>query len=127
MSQSSRSPTPTSDPVGSFLRELPERGRMPWLVISTGRIGIDIREAGKSERWTLTVKQDHVDVSRVGGEADITLIGDREVFNEIVTGKSHAISAALRGVLIMHGERRDLLFVFQRLMPGLEPAQERQS
>lgn len=63
------------------------------------------------DRGAITVSQE------AAGEADVTVATDHETCDGIVEGRVNATTAALRGLVQVHGDV-DLLFYFQRLFPA---------
>lgn len=115
-----------SDAIETFLRELPERGQVAWLRPVNGSIRVDLREGGDTDSWVLTFDAGRIEVAEVGGGADVTVAGERDVFNRLVAGQTNTVAAVLRGALHAQG-RLELLYVFQRLMPPATARAERAS
>ena len=77
--------------------------------------------ASRPERWFVAVKRGDVTVSRRNAQADCTVRADSEVFDAIMSGRSNAFAATLRGAAVIDGDV-SLLATFQRLLPGPPPA-----
>ena len=72
-------------------------------------------------RNTLSL-HDALPISRRNVRADCVVSADKALFDDIVTGKTHAVAAALRDELNLEGDVR-LVVALQRLFPG--PARSR--
>jgi predicted lipid carrier protein YhbT len=112
------------DGIAEFFSELARRGYEPLLAKVTGRVGVEVVDGDRTERWVVDVAKGHTAVSREGGAADCTIRADRALFERLCRGEENAVAATLRGALVCSGDV-ELLFALQRIFPG--PAQERAS
>ena len=71
----------------------------------------------RPEHFYVVLDRGAITVSQEAGEADVTVAADHDTFDGIVEGRVNATTAALRGLVDMHGDV-DLLFYFQRLFPA---------
>jgi SCP-2 sterol transfer family len=116
-------PKPGSDPLpadsgtSSFFEELQQRGHEPILKGETGTMRFDLYRGSGLERWFVTVADGNVTVSHSRGRADTVTAVDGELFDLIARGEANALTAQLRGALVVDGDQH-LLMVFQRLFPG---------
>ncbi|MET8043379.1 SCP2 sterol-binding domain-containing protein [Micromonospora sp. NPDC005215] len=100
-----------------YLRQL-DAGRLPNLPETTaGTLRLDARSDGCTEHWYLTVRDQHVQVTRSADDADLVVRADRRVFDRMVTGELHPGAAMLRNELTMQGDMH-LLMVLRRIFAG---------
>jgi putative sterol carrier protein len=106
-----------TDPTAEFFEELGTRGSEPLLRRTTGTVRFDLSSGKRTERWLVAITTGDLAVSRRNLRADCVVSTDRALFDDIVTGKTHAVAAALRDELRIEGDVR-LVVAFQRLFPG---------
>jgi hypothetical protein len=106
-------PTETED----FFRQLGERGYEPILKGDSGTLRFDVDRGGRIERWFITVACGDVSVSHARGRADGVVRLNGDLFDQLIAGTANAVSAQLRGVLVVEGDLH-LFLVFQRLFPS---------
>jgi putative sterol carrier protein len=111
-----------TDPTAEFFEELGTRGSEPLLRRSTGTVRFDLSNGKRTERWLVAITKGDLAVSRRNVRADCVVSADKALFDDIVTGKTHAVAAALRDELNLEGDVR-LVVALQRLFPG--PARSR--
>jgi putative sterol carrier protein len=102
------------DATAEFFETIAERGKFAALHKATGTLRIDLKDNGHITKWFVSMEEGNVTVSHKNGAADCTLQADKETFDKIVTGKSNAMAAILRGTLDFEGDPL-LLVLFQRL------------
>ena len=104
--------------IQGLLEALATRGRArPLPTAVSGVIRMDVDDAGRTERWFLTMRKGAVTVARKGGEPDCVLRGDAATFAAVLSGEANMMAAILRGALEVEGKML-LLVVLQRLAPG---------
>jgi|GEM_PF-589001 len=108
---------PAGDPVAAFFGELGQRGHEPLLRKVSGRIRFDLGDGGDTEPWLVTVNRGELTVAQEAGQADCTIRGERQVFEELVGGRKNLMAAVLRGALACHGDL-ELLLAIQRIFPA---------
>jgi putative sterol carrier protein len=81
-----------------------------------GTLGFDV-EGKHPEHFHVVLDRGAITVSQETGDADVTVATDQATFDGIVEGRINATTAALRGLVHVHGDV-DLLFYFQRLFPA---------
>jgi hypothetical protein len=69
------------------------------------------------ERWYLAIDKGELSVSHRNARADAVLRADKALFELILTGKTNAMAAILRGALLLEGDFR-LAVRVERLFPG---------
>lgn len=106
-----------ADPTSEFFRDLGQRAYEPLLKRTSGTLRFDISEGKRTERWLVAITKGEVAVSRSNVRADCVVSIDRALFDDVVSGKTNAMAAMLRGALSVEGEVH-LLVPFQRLFPG---------
>ena len=99
------------------MESLPSRGDDPVLRQLTGTIRFDLRDGKAVESWFLALDKGDVKVSHRKAKADCVAAMDKELCDDLVTGKTNGFAAALRGDIELDGEVA-LLLEFQRLFPG---------
>jgi putative sterol carrier protein len=106
-----------ADATAEFFGELGRRGHEPLLEKATGTVRFDLEQGSRTEHWLVAVKKGDVVVSRENAEADCVFRTERELFDLVVGGEMNAMAALLRGAMSVEGDR-ELLVLFQRLLPG---------
>jgi putative sterol carrier protein len=111
-----------AEPTQEFFTGLATR-HQPLLERTTGVVRFDITDGERTEHWTLEIRKGDVTVSHKGPSADCVLSTDIATFDAILTGKTNAMAAVLRGALDVQG-KIILLAALQRLFPGSEATAE---
>jgi putative sterol carrier protein len=106
-----------TDATAQFFDALVERGHEPLLEKATGTVRFDLKDGSKTDRWLVTVIKGDFTVSRQNLRADCVVTADKSLFDGIVSGKTNAMAALLRGAMGVEGDVQ-LLVLFQRLLPG---------
>ena len=106
-----------TDPTAEFFQELGKRGNEPLLRRTTGTVRFDLTNRKRTERWLVDITRGDLAVSRRNLRADCIVSADKALFDDIVTGKTHSVAAALREELRLEGDVR-LVVALQRLFPG---------
>jgi putative sterol carrier protein len=109
-----------SDATTTFFEALGSREREPLLQRASGTVRFELRDGETIDRWRVTMTGETVEVRHRGGAADCVVRADRAVFDRIVLGRSNAMAALLRGVMIVEGDPTSLVLL-QRLFPGPPP------
>ncbi|MFI6819881.1 SCP2 sterol-binding domain-containing protein [Micromonospora sp. NPDC050187] len=84
---------------------------------TAGTVRLDVSGNGSTEHWHLTIDQQTVRVTRSAEEAELVVRADREVFDQLATGRTHIVGALLRNDVTARG-RLPLLTVLRRILPG---------
>ena len=106
--------------IVEFFEELGQREHEPLLGKVTGRVRFDLVDAGRPDRWLVSVDKGNTTVLHKGGPADCTVRADRALFERLCRGEENALAAVLRGALVCTGDV-ELLFAIQRIFPGPPP------
>jgi putative sterol carrier protein len=106
-----------TDATAEFFDALVERGHEPLLEKATVTVRFDLKDAKKTDRWLVSVVNGDLAVSRRNLRADCVVSADKALFDDIVSGKTNALAAMLRGAMSIEGDTQALV-LFQRLFPG---------
>lgn len=112
------------DAITEFFDELASRGHEPLLQRGTGTIRFDVRDGEEIDRWRVSMMGETIEVKHGGGSADCVVRAERALFSRIVSGRTNAMAAMLRGVLTVEGDAVSLV-LFQRLFPSPPPGADR--
>ena len=107
----------TTDATAEFFAALVERGHEPLLEKATVTLRFDLKDANKTDRWLVSIVKGDLAVSRQNLRADCVASADKALFDDIVSGKTNALAAMLRGAISIEGDTQPLV-LFQRLFPG---------
>jgi predicted lipid carrier protein YhbT len=105
------------DPLDSFFDALADRGHEAVLEGESATMRFDVAEGETSQRWYVTVTNGDVSVSHRRIRADAIVRADRVALTAVVSGRSNAMAAMLRGLLVVEGDWAPLA-MFQRILPG---------
>src|SRR3954463_16524299 len=99
-----------------FFAELEGRGHEPMLRRLSATVRWDILDGDRIEHRLVRVP--HGDVRGAGGDgpADCVIVAEREVCDDVVTGRTSALAALLRGAAAVDGEF-ELMVLGPRLFP----------
>ena len=103
------------DVTSEFFESLRRRGPEPLLGNARGSLRFDLIDS--SERWLVSMDSGNLTVSRRGGKADCIVRARKKVFDRVAAGTQNALTAMLRGELVVEGDPM-LLVRFQRLLPS---------
>ena len=115
--------------IVEFLDDLGRRdGHEPLLARVSATVDFDITDGGRTEHRSLRVDHGEVRVSGDSAMADCVIGGDRRVFDDMLTGRTTAMAALLRGELAVQGDP-EFLVLLQRVFPGraADPGEGRSS
>jgi hypothetical protein len=105
------------DATAEFFGALAERGGEPPLQTMKGTIRFELMDGKRTERWLVTLAKGDVTVSRKNAEADTVVRIDKQLFDQIASGKANAMASLLRGTVGIQGDL-ELAVRFVRLFPG---------
>jgi predicted lipid carrier protein YhbT len=106
-----------ADQTNEFFEALRQRAHEPLLELAEGTIRFDIADNDRVVHWFVSVDNGDVTVSRSRKRADCTIRGPKAIFEGVATGEINAMTAALRGAIVIEGDA-ELLTLFQRVLPG---------
>ena len=113
-----------TDATAEFFDALVERGHEPLLEKATVTVRFDLKDAKKTDRWLVSVVKGDLAVSRRNLRADCVVSADKALFDDIVSGKTNALAAMLRGAMSIECDTQPLV-LFQRLFPGRSRSRRR--
>jgi putative sterol carrier protein len=106
-----------ADATADFFDALAKRGPEPLLGRTRATMRFDIGSEGDVDHWLVRIEDGAVVVTHADGDADSIIRSERAAFNEVAAGRTNAMSATLRGALVLEGDPR-LLVRVQRLFPA---------
>jgi putative sterol carrier protein len=115
-----------TDATADFFDALVARGHEPLLEKATVTVRFDLKQGKKTDRWLVSIVKGDLAVSRQNSRADCVASTDKALFDDIVSGKTNALAAMLRGAMNVEGETQPLV-LFQRLFPGPPRSRKRRS
>ena len=101
----------------AFFEELGRRGHEPLLERVRATVRFDIGDGASVDHRLLRIDRGDIGVTSDDVPADCTVIVDSALLDEIIEGRTGAMSAFLRGALIIEGDPEVLVLV-QRLFRG---------
>jgi putative sterol carrier protein len=104
------------DATTEFFHGLEARGHEPSLAKVSASLRFDLTN-GRTARWLVSINKGDIAVSRGNGQADCVVRADRRLFDRIASGEASPVTAFLRGVMEVEGDRQ-LLVLFRRLLPS---------
>jgi predicted lipid carrier protein YhbT len=106
-----------SDATQQFFEDLENRGYEPLVAKYSGRVGFEVVDGKRTDRWMVEIHKGDLVVSRGGGTGGCTIRADKSLFDRLASGEQNAMAAALRGALVCTGDV-ELLLAIQRIFPG---------
>jgi putative sterol carrier protein len=104
-------------PTEAFFAALGAKGRDPHLAHAAGTVRFEVTGGPHVERWSVVIDHGDVTVSRRRLRADAVVKIDRDAMDRLVTGRSNAMAAAVRGELTAEGDLA-LVLLLQRIFPA---------
>jgi putative sterol carrier protein len=117
MAQKGKEPGHAGDATARFFEDLDSRDYEPLLHDGSGSLRVDLSDGGEVEHFTVRIDKGKVRVSRSAGRADATVRTERAMFNKMANGTVNAMSALLRGTLVIEGDL-GIATAFSRLFPS---------
>lgn len=113
-------------PTDQFFDDLDRRGREPLLTRVSATIRFDITDGEQTEHRLIRI--DHGDIRvAVGNEpADCVIRAERAVCDDVVSGRTSALAALLRGAAAVEGDM-EVMVLAQRLFTGSQSVPSRRS
>ena len=106
-----------TDATTEFFDDLGKRGHEPLLEDVTGTIRLDLDHGKETDHWFVAIHEGDISVSHRNAKADSVIRTERELFDDIASGRANSMAAMLRGLVAAQGNL-ELLVRFQRLFPG---------
>jgi len=105
-----------TDATNEFFDELDRRGHEPMLKRLSATLRWDIVDRDRTEHRLVRIVHGDIRVTVSDEPADCVIIAERAVCNDVITGRTSALAALLRGAAAVEGDR-DLMVLAQRLFP----------
>ena len=99
-----------------FFAELERRGHEPMLRRLSATVRWDILDGDRIEHRLIRIDHGDVRVTVSDEPADCVIIAERVVCDDVVTGRTSALAALLRGAAAVDGDF-ELMVLAQRLLP----------
>ena len=113
-------------PIDQFFDDLDRRGREPLLTRVSATIRFDITDGEQTEHRLIRIDHGDIRVS-VGDEpADCVIRAERAVCDDVVSGRTSALAALLRGAAAVEGDM-EVMVLTQRLFTGSQSVPSRRS
>jgi putative sterol carrier protein len=112
----------TSSTMADFFADLGRRGHEPLLRRLTATVRFDIVDGDRTEHRLITIDHGDIRVDESHQPADCVITADRAVCDDVVSGRTSALAALLRGAVSVQGDP-ELMVLMQRLFPRSQPAQ----
>lgn len=106
-----------TDPTVALFDALEQRRHVPRLKKVHGSVRFDLAHDKQTDYWLVAIDDGDISVSREKRDADCVVHADKGLFDQVVSGRENAISALLRGAVLVEGEL-ELLVLLDRLLPG---------
>lgn len=100
-----------------FFAELSRSGHKSVLVRAVGTVRFDLADGRVTRQRQIDIDRGDVRITHDDTPADCVVHTSRALFDDIVTGRSNAMTAMLRGALAVEGDP-ELLVLVQRIFPG---------
>jgi putative sterol carrier protein len=105
-----------TDATDEFFAELGRRGHEPMLKRLEATLRWDIREDDRTEHRLVRIDHGDLEVTSSEGAADCVISAERAVCDDVITGRTSALAALLRGTATIEGDL-ELMVLAQRLFP----------
>jgi putative sterol carrier protein len=106
--------------TAEFFDNLGRRGHEPLLERVTATVRFDITDGDRTEHRLIRIDRGDIGVEVSDGPADCVIVAGRAVCDDVVSGRTSALAALLRGEAAFEGDP-ELMVLMQRLFPR-EPA-----
>ncbi|WP_374969649.1 SCP2 sterol-binding domain-containing protein [Terrabacter sp. BE26] len=102
------------DATDEFFEELARNGREPTLKRLRATLRWDIVDGDHTDHRLVRIIHGDIRVTASDEPADCVIIAERGVCNDVITGRTSALAALLRGAVAVEGDR-ELMVLAQRL------------
>ena len=103
-----------TDATDEFFDELERHGHEPMLNRLSGTLRWDIVDGDRTDHRLVEIVHGDIRVTRSDLPADCVITAERAVCNDVITGRTSALAALLRGAAAVEGDR-ELMVLAQRL------------
>jgi SCP-2 sterol transfer family len=102
--------------IDDFFANLESRGHEPMLRRLSATVRWDILDGDRTEHRLVRIDHGDVRVAVSDEPADCVIIAERAVCDDVVSGRTSALAALLRGAAAIDGDF-ELMVLAQRLLP----------
>ena len=102
--------------IDDFFADLERRGHEPMLRRVSATVRWDILDGDRTEHRLVRIARGDLQVAVSDAPADCVIVAERAVCDDVVTGRTSALAALLRGAAAVDGEFA-LMVLAQRLFP----------
>jgi putative sterol carrier protein len=102
--------------IDDFFADLERRGHEPMLRRLSATVRWDILDGDRTEHRLVRIDHGDVRVAVSDEPADCVIVAERAVCDDVVTGRTSALAALLRGAAAVDGDF-ELMVLAQRLFP----------
>jgi hypothetical protein len=106
-----------SDPTARLFARISRLGRVDALADVDGRLRFDVHAGDRVEHRAIIVHRGQITVAGEVTDPDCVVDVDKELLDRMAAGQSNAMTALLRGDMMITGDVR-LLVLLERLLPG---------
>jgi putative sterol carrier protein len=106
-----------ADATAEFFERIAGTDFAPVLGKTVATVRVEVEDGDRIDRWLVAIRDGEIVVRTGDGDADCVMRATKPVFDEVASGHTNAMAAALRGALLLDGDAR-LLVRFQRLFPA---------
>ena len=117
MARAGKDPGRAGDATARFFEDLATRDYEPLLHGGSGSLRVDLSDGDTVEHFTVRIDKGKVRVTTSAARADATIRTERAMFNKMANGTVNAMSAVLRGTLVIEGDL-GVATAFSRLFPS---------
>jgi hypothetical protein len=110
-------PVDPSDPTARLFERISRLGRVDALADVDGRLRFDVHVADRVEQKAIIVHHGQISVAHELDDPDCVVDVDKELLDRMAAGQSNAMTALLRGEMMVSGDVK-LLVLLERLLPG---------
>ncbi|SFN52681.1 SCP-2 sterol transfer family protein [Mycetocola miduiensis] len=104
------------DATAEFFDEISQRGHEPMLKRLSATLRWDIIDGDTTEHRLVRIDHGDLRVTMSEEPAECVIIVDRAVCNDVISGRTSALAALLRGAATVEGDT-ELMVLAQRLFP----------
>jgi hypothetical protein len=102
--------------IDDFFAELERRGHEPMLRRLSATVRWDTLDGDRTEHRLVRIHHGDVQVAVSDEPADCVIVAERAVCDDVVSGRTSALAALLRGAAVIDGDF-ELMVLAQRLFP----------
>jgi putative sterol carrier protein len=102
--------------IDDFFAELERRGHEPMLRRLSATVRWDTLDGDRTEHRLVRIHHGDVQVAVSDEPADCVIVAERAVCDDVVSGRTSALAALLRGAAVVDGDF-ELMVLAQRLFP----------